>query len=89
MVMGGAGWGGDCVTRPSCFQSCYNLCSCVYPSPPMNWCFAGAMMIMKTNLKYYCNVGCNETEDDSYDGNGDVVNHDNNDDKVTGEELAL
>ena len=48
-----------------------------------------AMMIMKTSLKDYCNVGCNETEDDSYDGNGDVVNDDNNDDEVTGEELAL
>ena len=48
-----------------------------------------AMMIMKTSLKDYCNVGCNETEDDSYDGNGDVVNDDNNDNKVTGEELAL
>ena len=27
-----------------------------------------AMMIMKTSLKDYCNVGCNETEDDSYNG---------------------
>ena len=48
-----------------------------------------AMMIMKTSLKDCCNVGCNETEDDSYNGNGDVVNDDNNDNKVTGEELAL
>ena len=48
-----------------------------------------AMMIMKTNLKYYCNVGCNETEDDSYDGKEVEVNDDNNDDEVTGEELAL
>ena len=48
-----------------------------------------AIMIMKTSLKDDCNVGCNETEDDSYDGNGDVVNDDNNDDEVTGEELAL
>ena len=46
-------------------------------------------MIMKTSLKDYCNVCCNETEDDSYDGNGDVVNDDNKDDEVTGEELAL
>ena len=43
-----------------------------------------AMMIMKTSLKDYCNVGCNDTEDDSYNGNDD-----NNDDEVTGEELAL
>ena len=45
MVMGGAGWGGDCVTRHSCFRSCYNLCSCAYPSHPMNWCFVGAKKV--------------------------------------------
>ena len=45
------------------------------------------MMIMKTSLKDYCNVGCNETEDDSYDGNGDVVNDDNNDNKVRAKSL--
>ena len=52
MVMGGAGWGGDCVTRPSCFRSCYNLCSCAYPSHPMNWCFVGAKKVWFANPSF-------------------------------------
>ena len=46
-----------------------------------------AMMITTTSLKDYCNIGCNETEYDTYNGNGDVVNDDNNDNKVRAKSL--